>query len=236
MYSQTSSSVQFEMANTRDAEYRRELLETHPDSFRSRGHVWDPPNQRPELWNLFNTRSRKGETMLLFTVTNLESLNRDGIERGINPIDSGSTLHIQVMKTDALKQALDLYGFDAAFAGARRDEEKSRAKERIFSKPQTRTLPRHLRRLEAESIEIMRDVCSFRLRIPLAQGLRTEKGGTDCICNDHLPRALEAVCYEMRRSRSTPFQDRSPGASSLHLLSGCAPSTESILPIVRNGG
>src|SRR4029078_8947710 len=56
-----------------------------------------------------------------------------GIVRGINPFDSGSALHTQVMKTDALKQALDLYGFDAAFGGARRDEEKSRAKERIFS-------------------------------------------------------------------------------------------------------
>jgi sulfate adenylyltransferase subunit 2 len=60
-------------------------------------------------------------------------VNRDGIARGVNPIDSGSSLHTQVMKTDALKQALDLYGFDAAFGGARRDEEKSRAKERIFS-------------------------------------------------------------------------------------------------------
>ncbi|MGV7213472.1 sulfate adenylyltransferase subunit CysD [Bradyrhizobium sp. UFLA05-112] len=60
-------------------------------------------------------------------------VNKDGIARGINPIESGSALHTQVMKTDALKQALDLYGFDAAFGGARRDEEKSRAKERIFS-------------------------------------------------------------------------------------------------------
>ena len=59
--------------------------------------------------------------------------NQDGVDRGINPIDSGSSLHTQVMKTEALKQALDLYGFDAAFGGARRDEEKSRAKERIFS-------------------------------------------------------------------------------------------------------
>jgi sulfate adenylyltransferase subunit 2 len=59
--------------------------------------------------------------------------NQDGVDRGINPIASGSSLHTQVMKTDALKQALDLYGFDAAFGGARRDEEKSRAKERIFS-------------------------------------------------------------------------------------------------------
>jgi sulfate adenylyltransferase subunit 2 len=60
-------------------------------------------------------------------------INEDGVKRGINPFDSGSNLHTQVMKTDALKQALDKYGFDAAFGGARRDEEKSRAKERIFS-------------------------------------------------------------------------------------------------------
>jgi sulfate adenylyltransferase subunit 2 len=59
--------------------------------------------------------------------------NPEGIARGINPITSGSQLHTQVMKTDALKQALDRYGFDAAFGGARRDEEKSRAKERVFS-------------------------------------------------------------------------------------------------------
>ena len=59
--------------------------------------------------------------------------NPDGIARGINPIASGSALHTQVMKTEALKQALTAHGFDAAFGGARRDEEKSRAKERIFS-------------------------------------------------------------------------------------------------------
>lgn len=59
--------------------------------------------------------------------------NAEGVARGINPITSGSQLHTQVMKTEALKQALDRYGFDAAFGGARRDEEKSRAKERIFS-------------------------------------------------------------------------------------------------------
>ncbi len=60
-------------------------------------------------------------------------VNQDGLKRGINPFDSGSSLHTQVMKTESLKQALDKYGFDAAFGGARRDEEKSRAKERIFS-------------------------------------------------------------------------------------------------------
>jgi len=60
-------------------------------------------------------------------------INEDGVKRGINPFDSGSSLHTQVMKTESLKQALDKYGFDAAFGGARRDEEKSRAKERVFS-------------------------------------------------------------------------------------------------------
>ena len=59
--------------------------------------------------------------------------NPDGLARGINPISSGSQLHTQVMKTEALKQALDKWQFDAAFGGARRDEEKSRAKERVFS-------------------------------------------------------------------------------------------------------
>jgi sulfate adenylyltransferase subunit 2 len=59
--------------------------------------------------------------------------NEQGRARGISPIASGSSLHTQVMKTEALKQALALHGFDAAIGGARRDEEKSRAKERVFS-------------------------------------------------------------------------------------------------------
>jgi sulfate adenylyltransferase subunit 2 len=60
-------------------------------------------------------------------------INRDGVARGINPITHGSAIHTDVMKTQSLIQALNHYGFDAAFGGARRDEEKSRAKERIFS-------------------------------------------------------------------------------------------------------
>ena len=59
--------------------------------------------------------------------------NQDGLRQGIGPFTHGSQVHTDVMKTQALKQALDKYGFDAAFGGARRDEEKSRAKERIFS-------------------------------------------------------------------------------------------------------
>jgi sulfate adenylyltransferase subunit 2 len=59
--------------------------------------------------------------------------NQDGVEQGIGPFTHGSAKHTDVMKTEGLKQALNKYGFDAAFGGARRDEEKSRAKERVYS-------------------------------------------------------------------------------------------------------
>jgi sulfate adenylyltransferase subunit 2 len=63
----------------------------------------------------------------------LVHVNQEGLREGINPFDHGSEVHTDVMKTQALKQALDEHGFDVAFGGARRDEERSRAKERIFS-------------------------------------------------------------------------------------------------------
>jgi sulfate adenylyltransferase subunit 2 len=63
----------------------------------------------------------------------LVHVNREGLAAGIGPFTHGSQVHTDVMKTQALRQALDHYGFDAAFGGARRDEEKSRAKERVFS-------------------------------------------------------------------------------------------------------
>jgi sulfate adenylyltransferase subunit 2 len=63
----------------------------------------------------------------------LVHMNPDGVAQGIGPLSHGSAVHTDVMKTQGLKQALDKYGFDAAFGGARRDEEKSRAKERVFS-------------------------------------------------------------------------------------------------------
>ena len=59
--------------------------------------------------------------------------NPDGLKQGVGPFSHGSAVHTDIMKTQALKKALDTYGFDAAFGGARRDEEKSRAKERVFS-------------------------------------------------------------------------------------------------------
>jgi sulfate adenylyltransferase subunit 2 len=63
----------------------------------------------------------------------LVHINREGLAQGVGPFTHGSAVHTDVMKTQGLKQALDQYGFDAAFGGARRDEEKSRAKERVFS-------------------------------------------------------------------------------------------------------
>ena len=84
-------------------------------------------------WKFQEMIKFRDETVKRLGLDFIEYINQDGVDRGINPFDSGSSLHTQVMKTEALKQALDKYGFDAAFGGARRDEEKSRAKERIFS-------------------------------------------------------------------------------------------------------
>jgi sulfate adenylyltransferase subunit 2 len=75
----------------------------------------------------------RDETARRLGIELLVHTNPEGIERGIGPFTHGSAVHTDVMKTQGLKQALDQYGFDAAFGGARRDEEKSRAKERIFS-------------------------------------------------------------------------------------------------------
>ncbi|MDF0516654.1 MULTISPECIES: sulfate adenylyltransferase subunit CysD [Bradyrhizobium] len=84
-------------------------------------------------WKFREMITFRDQTAKRLGVEVIVHVNNEGVERGINPIDSGSALHTQVMKTDALKQALDFHQFDAAFGGARRDEEKSRAKERIFS-------------------------------------------------------------------------------------------------------
>jgi sulfate adenylyltransferase subunit 2 len=84
-------------------------------------------------WKFREMIAFRDETARRLGIDVLVHTNRDGLARGIGPVASGSSVHTQVMKTEALKQALDLYGFDAAFGGARRDEEKSRAKERIFS-------------------------------------------------------------------------------------------------------
>jgi sulfate adenylyltransferase subunit 2 len=84
-------------------------------------------------WKFREMIAFRDETAKRLGLKLLVHVNEEGLARGINPFDSGSVLHTQVMKTEALKQALDKYGFDAAFGGARRDEEKSRAKERIFS-------------------------------------------------------------------------------------------------------
>jgi sulfate adenylyltransferase subunit 2 len=84
-------------------------------------------------WKFREMISFRDETARRFDLNLIVYINQEGVARGINPIVSGSSVHTHVMKTEALKAALDRYGFDAAFGGARRDEEKSRAKERVFS-------------------------------------------------------------------------------------------------------
>jgi sulfate adenylyltransferase subunit 2 len=84
-------------------------------------------------WKFREMITFRDETARRLHLDLIVHINQDGVDRGIDPIASGSALHTHVMKTEALRQALDKHGFDAAFGGARRDEEKSRAKERIFS-------------------------------------------------------------------------------------------------------
>src|SRR5438445_3383304 len=80
--------------------------------------------------DMYEFRDRRAKELGLDLLVHV---NPDGVKMNINPFVHGSTIHTDIMKTQGLKQALDKYGFDAAFGGARRDEEKSRAKERIFS-------------------------------------------------------------------------------------------------------
>lgn len=84
-------------------------------------------------WKFREMISFRDETAGRLGLQLIVHVNQDGVARGINPFVHGSGVHTEVMKTQSLKQALDKYGFDAAFGGARRDEEKSRAKERVVS-------------------------------------------------------------------------------------------------------
>jgi len=80
--------------------------------------------------DMISFRNERAKTLGLELIVHI---NEEGLRQGIGPFTHGSTVHTDVMKTVGLKQALDKYGFDAAFGGARRDEEKSRSKERVFS-------------------------------------------------------------------------------------------------------
>ena len=84
-------------------------------------------------WKFREMIEFRGRRVRETATTLLTHTNPDGVAQGIGPITHGATIHTDVMKTQALKQALDAHGFDAAIGGARRDEEKSRAKERVFS-------------------------------------------------------------------------------------------------------
>ncbi|TBU98938.1 sulfate adenylyltransferase subunit CysD [Stutzerimonas kirkiae] len=85
---------------------------------------------RWKFQEMYRFRDRMVAEMDLDLITHV---NPEGVAQGINPFTHGSAKHTDIMKTEGLKQALDKYGFDAAFGGARRDEEKSRAKERVYS-------------------------------------------------------------------------------------------------------
>ena len=84
-------------------------------------------------WKFKEMINFRDETAKKYNLDLLVHINQEGLRNNINPISSGSKIHTDVMKTQSLIQSLDKYKFDAAFGGARRDEEKSRAKERIFS-------------------------------------------------------------------------------------------------------
>jgi sulfate adenylyltransferase subunit 2 len=84
-------------------------------------------------WKFREMIAFRDETARRLGLDLIVHVNQDGVRRGISPVASGSQVHTQVMETEALRQALDQGGYDAAFGGARRDEEKSRAKERVFS-------------------------------------------------------------------------------------------------------
>ena len=84
-------------------------------------------------WKFREMLAFRDETAARTGIDLIVHVNEEGLRRGISPIASGSSVHTQVMKTEGLRQALDKYKFDLAFGGARRDEEKSRAKERIVS-------------------------------------------------------------------------------------------------------
>ena len=84
-------------------------------------------------WKFREMIAFRDETVARLGLDLLVHINQEGVAGGVSPIASGSSVHTHVMKTEGLRQALDKYKFDAAFGGARRDEEKSRAKERVFS-------------------------------------------------------------------------------------------------------
>jgi sulfate adenylyltransferase subunit 2 len=84
-------------------------------------------------WKFREMIQFRNETAKRLGLELIEHINQEGLRSGINPFDHGSKKYTDVMKTESLKQALDEYKFDAAFGGARRDEEKSRAKERVYS-------------------------------------------------------------------------------------------------------
>jgi sulfate adenylyltransferase subunit 2 len=139
--------------------------------------------------------------------------NPEAKQRGINPFDHGS-LHTDLWKTEGLKQALDLHGFDAAFGGARRDEEKSRAKERIFSfrSANHRWDPKN-QRPERDGLILMVDDERFRLRpgeTPVMRSVRFRTLGCYPLSGgvESHARTLPEVIQEMLLTTTSERQGR----------------------------
>src|SRR5882672_9538019 len=84
-------------------------------------------------WKFREMYAHRDETVRRLCLKLLVHVNQEGVDKGIDPFVHGSAVHTDIMKTVALRQAIDKHGFDVAIGGARRDEEKSRAKERVFS-------------------------------------------------------------------------------------------------------
>jgi sulfate adenylyltransferase subunit 2 len=138
-------------------------------------------------WKFREMIAFRDETAARLGLDLIVHVNQDGISRGVSPFTFGSSAYTQVMKTEGLRQALDKYKFDAAFGGARRDEERSRAKERIFS----HRTPAHAWDPKNQRPELWR---AFNTRIRPGESMRvfplsnwTERDVWDYIAAEDIP-------------------------------------------------
>jgi len=145
----------------------------------------------------------RDETARKYSLDLIVHSNPDGVARGINPFEHGSSLYTQVMKTEALKQALTAGRFDAAFGGARRDEEKSRAKERIFSfRSASHAWDPKNQRPELWSLYNTRVKPGESIRVfPLSNWTELDRSGQLIMVDDERMRLAPGEEPEMRRVR-----------------------------------
>ena len=193
------------------------------------------------MWKFREMIEFRDKTVKELGVELLEYINPEGIEMNISPFDHGSKLHTQLMKTEALKQALDKWKFDAAFGGARRDEEKSRAKERVlsFRTAQHRWDPKN-QRPEFWRLYNTRKAQGESLRVfPMSNW--TEADVWDYIARENIPvvplyfaKEREVVVRgEALISMEQPFVPLLPGEKPQHIMCrmrslGCSPCTGAV--------